>query len=465
MVTADYIVKGLMQRGLPEHVARGFAMNMQDESGLNPGVNEFAPLAPDSRGGFGLYQLTGPRRVAYETYAKQRGVDPANPDAQLDFLMTELQGTEQRAAKSILGTNDANSAAAAIARDFLRPSPENLQKRLSRYGGQGGTQMAQPMNAMGSGPLAPQPEEKKSPWGNPDTWAQLAMAFNSMRMNPDAGLAQVLQGGIERRAGERKAATQRNATAEWLRSQGATELAQGVLSGAVPASAALQMAMQKKTRGVVVGGNIVDPLSGEIIYKGEEKAPDIPKTFQALDMQARAGGLIPEDEGGDGSYERFMRSAGTGYKAEEKAMGTARGEAQGSLEGAKIATRRTLDLIDLLRRDEALPSMVGPIQGRLPNVSAASQRFQSRLNQLQGTAFLEAFNMLKGGGQITEIEGQKAEQAMARLNEAQNEEDFLQALKEYEDAVKTGFQKLQAQAGIGVSPTTDNNDPLNLRGQ
>lgn len=135
---AQRLRMGMIERGLPEHVADGFLMNFQDESGLNPGINEQNPTVPGSRGGFGLYQLTGPRRVAYEQFAQQRGVSPADPDAQLDFLMTELQGPESRAAQSIMAAPDAGTAAAAIARDFLRPAPEHLQRRVAQYtGGQG----------------------------------------------------------------------------------------------------------------------------------------------------------------------------------------------------------------------------------------------------------------------------------------------------------------------------------------
>ncbi len=130
---AEAIKAGLVKRGLPEHVADGFLMNFQDESGLNPGINEKAPLVPGSRGGFGLYQLTGPRRVAYEKFAADRGVAPSDTDAQLDFMMTELQGPEVKAAQSIMGSKDAGSAAAAIARDFLRPSKEHLDRRVARY--------------------------------------------------------------------------------------------------------------------------------------------------------------------------------------------------------------------------------------------------------------------------------------------------------------------------------------------
>lgn len=133
--TADAasIRAGLIERGLPEHVADGFLMNFQDESGLNPGINEQNPTVPGSPGGYGLYQLTGPRRVAYEQYAQQMGVDPSDVNAQLDFMMSELQGPEARAAQSIMAAPDAGTAAAAIARDFLRPAQQHLDERVSRY--------------------------------------------------------------------------------------------------------------------------------------------------------------------------------------------------------------------------------------------------------------------------------------------------------------------------------------------
>jgi hypothetical protein len=63
------LIQGLMARGFPRHIAVGMVANMRAESGLNPGINEIAPLVPGSRGGFGLYQVTGPRRRQYEAFA------------------------------------------------------------------------------------------------------------------------------------------------------------------------------------------------------------------------------------------------------------------------------------------------------------------------------------------------------------------------------------------------------------
>ena len=151
-VNADSIRAGLVARGMPEHVADGFVMNFQDESGLNPGINEAAPIVPGSRGGFGLAQWTGPRRKALESFAAERGVSAADPDIQLDFLMTELQGPESGAANSILSATDSGQAAAAIVNKFLRPAEEHRASREARYTGGGGMSASgQPMPITGGG--------------------------------------------------------------------------------------------------------------------------------------------------------------------------------------------------------------------------------------------------------------------------------------------------------------------------
>ena len=145
-VDADYVISGLVERGMPEHIAEGFAMNMQDESGFDAGVNERNPTVAGSRGGFGLYQLTGPRRRQYEDFARQRGANIADPDAQLDFMMWELENTEKGARNKIWGAQSAGEAGAAIVNEFLRPAQEHREKRASKYLG---------------GPARPEPRPNK----------------------------------------------------------------------------------------------------------------------------------------------------------------------------------------------------------------------------------------------------------------------------------------------------------------
>lgn len=162
---AERIRLGLIQRGLPAHVADGFVMNFQDESGLNPGINEQSPTVPGSRGGFGLAQWTGPRRVGLERAAQARGVSPADVDLQLDYLIGELQGDESRAARSILAADDAGTAAAAVARDFLRPAQEHLNRRVANY--TGGS-----LSTMGGGNIPSGPSITEILAASADPWVQ-----------------------------------------------------------------------------------------------------------------------------------------------------------------------------------------------------------------------------------------------------------------------------------------------------
>jgi len=88
----------------------------------------------------------------------------------------------------------------------------------------------------------------------------------------------------------------------------------------------------------------------------------------------------------------------------------------------------------------------------IPGTSAAD--FNARLNEVQGGAFLQAFNTLKGGGSITETEGTKATQAINRMSTAQSEKEFNTAAREYQDVIRTGIARAKAKAanagGSGV---------------
>jgi hypothetical protein len=124
------IIAGLVARGVPLHIAQGMVANMKAESGLQPGINEVAPLVPGSRGGFGLNQWTGPRRRAFEAYAAERGLPLDDLNVQLDFTMSELQGPESAAWSALQGAKDPIEAARIYSDSFLRPGIPHMDKRL-----------------------------------------------------------------------------------------------------------------------------------------------------------------------------------------------------------------------------------------------------------------------------------------------------------------------------------------------
>lgn len=73
--------------------------------------------------------------------------------------------------------------------------------------------------------------------------------------------------------------------------------------------------------------------------------------------------------------------------------------------------------------------------------------YEVRQKQIEGKAFLEAFNALKGGGSITEKEGEKATQAIMRMNKASKESEYIAAARELQGILRTGMERSRAKAG------------------
>ncbi|GMB80545.1 hypothetical protein NN6n1_13270 [Shinella zoogloeoides] len=143
-------------------------------------------------------------------------------------------------------------------------------------------------------------------------------------------------------------------------------------------------------------------------------------------------------------------------KAEGGALGKAQGEAAAALPGDIQQAEQTIANIDALIDHPGLDAVVGPLdQYRGTMMMGAEGRDAlTRLKQLQGGAFLQAFGMLKGGGQITEVEGAKAEAAMARMDRALREDEFKAALRDFRGAVSAGIDKMRQRAGASGQGAT-----------
>ena len=152
-------------------------------------------------------------------------------------------------------------------------------------------------------------------------------------------------------------------------------------------------------------------------------------------------GVVPKD-----NYTPAFDAASGG------AAGKSVTEARLGAPQAIAAADQSIALIDELATDPNLEWAIG-MAGVAPPIPGTPQAgVVSRIDQLQGRAFLEAFESLKGGGQITEVEGRKATEAIARLNRVQNKQDFLQALKDIRDVIETGKARAQRAGASGMSP-------------
>ena len=121
-------------------------------------------------------------------------------------------------------------------------------------------------------------------------------------------------------------------------------------------------------------------------------------------------------------------------------------QAQQELPTALLAASNDKKRINELLNHKGLSGVVGVPNalGMLPGTS--ENDFKALLKQVQGGTFLTAAKSLKGTGAMSEIEGAKAEQAVARLQTAQSENAFKEALKDYESSIDNLLEIKKAQA-------------------
>ena len=85
----------------------------------------------------------------------------------------------------------------------------------------------------------------------------------------------------------------------------------------------------------------------------------------------------------------------------------------------------------------------------VPGTDAAD--FQSKLDQVKGGAFLQAYETLKGGGSITNIEGEKGTSALNRMSTAQSEKEFVTAAREFQSVVRKAVERAKTRVGGGTT--------------
>jgi len=124
-----------------------------------------------------------------------------------------------------------------------------------------------------------------------------------------------------------------------------------------------------------------------------------------------------------------------------------------NLPQAEASADELMRNLDRLVTHPGLGAAVGA-SSLIPVVPGTSQAdFVTLLDQIGGSQFLQAFQSLKGGGTITEIEGKKAEAAIARMNRRQSEEEFVKSANEFRDIVAKGIERQRRAAGVQKTRT------------
>jgi hypothetical protein len=130
-----------------------------------------------------------------------------------------------------------------------------------------------------------------------------------------------------------------------------------------------------------------------------------------------------------------------------------------NLQSTQDNARTMSDLFSRIRnhrgREAVLNSILGTMNPMLVIPNSAELDFNSILKELQGDVFMTAYEGLKGSGQITEIEGEKAEQAIQNMTINQSEEQFMESLDILENIVMQATREATNKANkLKVSKTS-----------
>jgi len=209
--------------------------------------------------------------------------------------------------------------------------------------------------------------------------------------------------------------------------------------------------------------------SASAITAGQEAAKAaIGNYYAGPNARAEAAGRAPYDfistptpNGAPQVMSKSSAAGGvfTGQAPTDAARATATTQAAIGLPAVIDQAKSTLDLIGKVKNDPALAMRTGAFSVLPAIPGTAGVDFESRVSQLKGKAFLDAYNALKGAGQISEIEGAKATDAQARLSTAQTPKAFKEALDDMEGVIRTSIARAQKQAGQGAPSATSGAPP------
>jgi hypothetical protein len=194
--------------------------------------------------------------------------------------------------------------------------------------------------------------------------------------------------------------------------------------------------------------------------------PVIKNDISMIDMGGGGVGAINANDLGAGINEIISSEDATSANASSagaKVVSTALAEdavdAVINLESTQANAKTMSDLFSRIRnhrgREAVLDSNLGTLNPMLRIPNSAELDFNSILKELQGDVFMTAYKGLKGGGQITEIEGEKAEQAIQNMTLNQSKEQFMESLDILENIVMQATREATNKANkLKVSKTS-----------
>ena len=209
-----------------------------------------------------------------------------------------------------------------------------------------------------------------------------------------------------------------------------------------------------------------DPTMGQ--YPGSAQVP-----IERVRREAEAGREPPEEAARRRQLERQAEGE-TAYTIElEKGRGSADADFLGRYESSAATVRNNIALLNQMLGSarvegrnvigSAAPGFKDVVGVGIPGLrfipGTPAADFDALHQQVMGTAFLDAFENLKGGGPISDREGQAATSARTRLGRNISEREYIKAATELRDAMQSAldrsdrrYSRITKQAPEGRAP-------------
>jgi hypothetical protein len=248
----------------------------------------------------------------------------------------------------------------------------------------------------------------------------------------------------------------------------------------------MQAAQQKMAQEAAYAAN-VEAYIGTLDKEDQMRARMAPDEWAKAEITKRMGtgqeqiGVKPEYEldpvtgkwhklryGSRGTVlqEEMTRTPGIyEYRDPEMIQRQAEARAAGAETGKQTATAKLNfgTIVDKAGRATALidsmlshPGFISAVGGSsyIPSIRGGdAYNYERKLDELKGKMFLEAYESLRGTGNITEIEGKKATDAMNDLDIGQSEEAHKKSLETIKEIIISGMKRAADKAGIQPAGT------------
>jgi len=281
----------------------------------------------------------------------------------------------------------------------------------------------------------------------------------------------------EKQLADQKLTDQISATEAWALEQNRPELAQMLKMGMKPADVwAFAHKDTDKSNFIEINGQLVNQTTGEIVgdYRDDPAAGiDAPKWsltptwLRDTDPNSPTFGKLVLGQLNDGGGLTMTETPGgltplgpielAGGKQLATVDAKTQGEARALLPGAQQANSvLAAHIAEIRNNQKGMDEWFGQWGARGSYVlpGSAMGNFKAATDPANAQAFMQARKMLMGGGQITDYEGKRGEDAFSRMAAAiatGDQQSYLRALDDFESAVEDGYAKLVATSQGGYS--------------